>query len=89
MSLTTALSDEEDGAGGGVGVSEGGGGNHAGAAASPRPAQGGPRPQSARQPGGGAASFNCTGAVRKAGFLSVKKWLLRKRHQVSGRVRHN
>lgn len=30
-----------------------------------------------------AASFNCTGAVRKAGFLSVKKWLLRRRHQVS------
>jgi hypothetical protein len=29
-----------------------------------------------------AASFNCTGAVRKAGFLSVKKWLLRKKHQV-------
>ncbi|CAM1297612.1 TIAM1 (predicted) [Pycnogonum litorale] len=32
--------------------------------------------------GAAAASFNCTGAVRKAGFLSVKKWLLRKRHQV-------
>lgn len=31
---------------------------------------------------GSAASFNCTGAVRKAGFLSVKKWLLRKKHQV-------
>ena len=30
-----------------------------------------------------AASFNCTGAVRKAGFLSVKKWLLRKKHQAS------
>ena len=29
-----------------------------------------------------AASFNCTGAVRKAGFLSVKKWILRKKHQV-------
>ena len=29
-----------------------------------------------------SASFNCTGAVRKAGFLSVKKWLLRKKHQV-------
>ena len=28
------------------------------------------------------ASFNCTGAVRKAGFLSVKKWILRKKHQV-------
>ena len=32
---------------------------------------------------GSAASFNCTGAVRKAGFLSVKKWLLRKKHQVT------
>ena len=32
---------------------------------------------------GTAASFNCTGAVRKAGFLSVKKWILRKKHQVS------
>ena len=30
-----------------------------------------------------AASFNCTGAVRKAGFLSVKKWLIRKKHKVS------
>ena len=29
-----------------------------------------------------AASFNCTGAVRKAGFLSVKKWLIRKKHKV-------
>ncbi|XP_017756918.1 PREDICTED: protein still life, isoform SIF type 1 isoform X2 [Eufriesea mexicana] len=29
-----------------------------------------------------AASFNCTGAVRKAGYLSVKKWLLRKKHQI-------
>ena len=36
---------------------------------------------------GSAASFNCTGAVRKAGFLSVKKWLLRKKHQV--RENHN
>ncbi|XP_015789584.1 protein still life, isoform SIF type 1-like isoform X2 [Tetranychus urticae] len=32
--------------------------------------------------GAAAAAFQCTGAVRKAGFLSVKKWLLRKRHQV-------
>ena len=32
---------------------------------------------------GSAASFNCTGAVRKAGFLSVKKWILRKKHQVN------
>ena len=29
-----------------------------------------------------AAAFQCTGAVRKAGFLSVKKWLLRKRNQI-------
>ena len=36
----------------------------------------------AKQSGGSAASFNCTGAVRKAGFLSVKKWILRKKHQV-------
>lgn len=26
--------------------------------------------------------FECTGAIRKAGFLSVKKWLLRKRQHV-------
>ena len=38
-------------------------------------------PYKAKQ-SGSAASFNCTGAVRKAGFLSVKKWLLRKKHQV-------
>ena len=38
-------------------------------------------PYKAKQSGSGA-SFNCTGAVRKAGFLSVKKWLLRKKHQV-------
>ena len=38
-------------------------------------------PYKAKQTGS-AASFNCTGAVRKAGFLSVKKWLLRKKHQV-------
>ena len=37
--------------------------------------------QQAKQSGAGA-SFNCTGAVRKPGFLSVKKWLLRKKHQV-------
>ncbi len=35
-----------------------------------------------------AASFNCTGAVRKAGFLSVKKWLIRKKHKV-GKKRPN
>lgn len=39
-------------------------------------------PYKAKQ-SGSAASFNCTGAVRKAGFLSVKKWILRKKHQVS------
>ncbi|GFW20598.1 protein still life, isoform SIF type 1 [Trichonephila clavipes] len=41
-------------------------------------------PSSSRSRSGAAAaaSFNCTGAVRKAGFLSVKKWLLRKRQQV-------
>ena len=37
----------------------------------------------AHKASGSAASFNCTGAVRKAGFLSVKKWLLRKKHQVN------
>ncbi|KAH8020968.1 hypothetical protein HPB51_011024 [Rhipicephalus microplus] len=57
LSLTTAVSDEDE--------------------------TGEPRSGS-RAAGGGAAaaaSFNCTGAVRKAGFLSVKKWLLRRRHQ--------
>ncbi|CAG7724399.1 unnamed protein product, partial [Allacma fusca] len=43
------------------------------------PGDGTNSPKGSRKP---AASFNCTGAVRKAGFLSVKKWLLRKRHQV-------
>ncbi|XP_035711020.1 protein still life, isoform SIF type 1 isoform X3 [Folsomia candida] len=43
------------------------------------PGDGATSPKGSRKP---AASFNCTGAVRKAGFLSVKKWLLRKRHQV-------
>ncbi|XP_075552052.1 guanine nucleotide exchange factor still life isoform X8 [Dermacentor variabilis] len=60
LSLTTAVSDEDE--------------------------TGEPRSGSrAAGSGGGAAaaaSFNCTGAVRKAGFLSVKKWLLRRRHQV-------
>ncbi|KAH7937901.1 hypothetical protein HPB49_017395 [Dermacentor silvarum] len=59
LSLTTAVSDEDE--------------------------TGEPRSGSrAAGSGGGAAaaaSFNCTGAVRKAGFLSVKKWLLRRRHQ--------
>lgn len=60
LSLTTAVSDEDE-----TGEPRSGSraaGSGAGAAA--------------------AASFNCTGAVRKAGFLSVKKWLLRRRHQV-------
>ena len=30
----------------------------------------------------GSALFECTGAIRKAGFLSVKKWILRKRQHV-------
>ncbi|XP_053674323.1 protein still life, isoform SIF type 1 [Anopheles nili] len=58
MSLTTAVSDEDDGES--VMAS----------------------PYKAKQTGTAAASFNCTGAVRKAGFLSVKKWLLRKKHQI-------
>ncbi|GFY50091.1 protein still life, isoform SIF type 1 [Trichonephila inaurata madagascariensis] len=56
LSLTTALSEEEDG-------------------------EARNSPYRARS-GSAAASFNCTGAVRKAGFLSVKKWLLRKKQQV-------
>jgi len=85
MSLTTAISDEEEGesihvspykvvaagAAGGVVQTAGGRQLSAGSAA------GGVSPNV-----GSAASFNCTGAVRKAGFLSVKKWLLRKKHQV-------
>ncbi|XP_024876865.1 protein still life, isoform SIF type 1 isoform X2 [Temnothorax curvispinosus] len=57
MSLTTAVSDDDDGES---------------AINSPY----------RKQTGTAAASFNCTGAVRKAGFLSVKKWLLRKKHQI-------
>ncbi|XP_037081042.1 protein still life, isoforms C/SIF type 2-like [Pollicipes pollicipes] len=60
MSLTTAVSDEEE---------EGEASLHA-------------SPYRVTRSGSSAASFNCTGAVRKAGFLSVKKWLLRKKHQV-------
>ncbi|XP_050342457.1 protein still life, isoform SIF type 1 isoform X3 [Nymphalis io] len=59
MSLTTAVSDEEE----------------PGESAMNSPYKG-------KQTGAAAASFNCTGAVRKAGFLSVKKWLLRKKHQI-------
>ncbi|XP_046393113.1 protein still life, isoform SIF type 1 [Ischnura elegans] len=58
MSLTTAVSDEEEG-------DSAHNSPYRGAAA-----------------GTASASFNCTGAVRKAGFLSVKKWLLRKKHQI-------
>ncbi|XP_042906310.1 protein still life, isoform SIF type 1 isoform X4 [Parasteatoda tepidariorum] len=74
LSLTTAVSDEED-------------------PADPRTSSAGHQQQHPSSSYGGsygnrsrsgaaAASFNCTGAVRKAGFLSVKKWLLRKRQQV-------
>ncbi|XP_071860122.1 guanine nucleotide exchange factor still life isoform X5 [Bombus fervidus] len=58
MSLTTAVSDDDDG----ESVIN--------------------SPYRGKQTGTAAASFNCTGAVRKAGFLSVKKWLLRKKHQI-------
>ncbi|GLV41393.1 hypothetical protein CBL_06623 [Carabus blaptoides fortunei] len=58
MSLTTAVSDDDDG----ESVMN--------------------SPYKAKTTGTAAASFNCTGAVRKAGFLSVKKWLLRKKHQI-------
>ena len=46
------------------------------------PAGGGASSAAMQQANNTAASFNCTGAVRKAGFLSVKKWILRKKHQV-------
>lgn len=75
MSLTTAVSDDEvDGESAHSNNSpyKSGGGNMGGTVVG---AGGGVK-------GGSAASFNCTGAVRKAGFLSVKKWLLRKKHQV-------
>ncbi|XP_044575823.1 protein still life, isoform SIF type 1 isoform X4 [Cotesia glomerata] len=58
MSLTTAVSDDDDG----ESVMN--------------------SPYRGKQTGTAAASFNCTGAVRKAGYLSVKKWLLRKKHQI-------
>nr|XP_027218934.1 protein still life, isoforms C/SIF type 2-like [Penaeus vannamei] len=58
MSLTTAVSEDEEG----ESVHN--------------------SPYKAPRAGTTAASFNCTGAVRKAGFLSVKKWLLRKKHQI-------
>ena len=56
LSLTTAISDEDDG-------------------------ETRDSPYRAKS-GAAAAAFQCTGAVRKAGFLSVKKWLLRKRNQI-------
>lgn len=56
LSLTTAISDDDDG-------------------------ESRDSPYRAKS-GAAAAAFQCTGAVRKAGFLSVKKWLLRKRHQI-------
>ncbi|XP_076621932.1 guanine nucleotide exchange factor still life isoform X7 [Colletes latitarsis] len=58
MSLTTAVSDDDDG----ESVIN--------------------SPYRGKETGTAAASFNCTGAIRKAGFLSVKKWLLRKKHQI-------
>ena len=91
MSLTTAVSDEDEaegGVGGGVGgpnsTSNAGGPGGESAVNSPYKGKGGGGGgQVGTVSGGSAASFNCTGAVRKAGFLSVKKWLLRKKHQVS------
>lgn len=56
LSLTTAISDDDDG-------------------------ETRDSPYRAKS-GAAAAAFQCTGAVRKAGFLSVKKWLLRKRNQI-------
>ncbi|XP_065201783.1 protein still life, isoform SIF type 1 isoform X2 [Planococcus citri] len=58
MSLTTAISDDED-------IDES--------------LQNSPYSRARKA---NSASFNCTGAVRKAGFLSVKKWLLRKKKQI-------
>ena len=77
MSLTTAISDEDDAESGPTSVSP----YKMAAAAAAR--GGGGSAVSAAAAAASSASFNCTGAVRKAGFLSVKKWLLRKKHQVS------
>ncbi|GIY09128.1 hypothetical protein CDAR_534951 [Caerostris darwini] len=66
LSLTTAVSDEEEGGG----------------EVRPHPSSATTPSSSSSRRAAAAASFNCTGAVRKAGFLSVKKWLLRKRQQV-------
>lgn len=54
LSLTTAISDDDDG-GGGCGESEGQHHGHQSGTTSPF------------RKSGAAASFNCTGAVRKAG----------------------
>ena len=88
MSLTTAISDEDE-------IGPGSSGQQGQAAAAELQHGGGGSPYKQKPGGqlmsagassssasGSAASFNCTGAVRKAGFLSVKKWLLRKKHQV-------
>ncbi|XP_051174305.1 protein still life, isoform SIF type 1 isoform X2 [Leptopilina boulardi] len=58
MSLTTAVSDEDDG----ESVMN--------------------SPYRGKTMGTAADSFNCTGAVRKAGYLSVKKWLLRRKQHI-------
>ncbi len=87
MSLTTAISDDDDAESAhaspfkqrGVAVAVGAGGRASLMAAA----------HAADNPAGSAASFNCTGAVRKAGFLSVKKWLLRKKHQVTQEKMYN
>ncbi len=78
MSLTTAISDEDD--------AESNPGNLGGGGGAPYKSGMSSKATSSQQQGGSAASFNCTGAVRKAGFLSVKKWLLRKKHQVRKRT---
>ena len=71
MSLTTAISDDDD---------IGGAGNAIEGESPFKTKQ--QLQQQTPSTASSAASFNCTGAVRKAGFLSVKKWLLRKKHQV-------
>ncbi|XP_033215051.1 protein still life, isoforms C/SIF type 2 isoform X5 [Belonocnema kinseyi] len=58
MSLTTAVSDDDDG----ESVMN--------------------SPYRGKTIGTAADSFNCTGAVRKAGYLSVKKWLLRRKQHI-------
>ncbi len=84
MSLTTAVSDEEDGESVHNSPYKGTGGSSATAVSAVAAGDGSTAAAAAAAAAkaGSAASFNCTGAVRKAGFLSVKKWLLRKKHQV-------